>query len=111
MQDGAPPHYANSVRQFLYEKFSPQRVISRGCDIVWPPRSPDLNPLDFWFWGALKARVFHTNPPETLEELKERIIDECRRFTVEELQSATSSLLSRLQMVVENGGGHIEHRR
>ena len=108
MQDGAPPHYACIVRQFLYDKFSPQRVISRGCNIVWPPRSPDLNPLDFWFWGALKARVFHTSPPETLEELKARITDECSRFTAEELQSATSSLLTRLQMVLENGGGHIE---
>ena len=76
---------------------------------VTSPRSPNLNPLDFWFWGALKARVFHTDPPETLDELKARITDECRRFTVEELQTATSSLLTRLQVVVENGGGHIEH--
>ena len=55
MQDGAPPHY---VREFLNKNF-PSRVISWGCDIAWPARGPDLNPLDLWFWGMLKAKIYH----------------------------------------------------
>ena len=35
----------------------------------WPPRSPDLNPCDFYLWGYLKSRVY--NPLlNTLDELK-----------------------------------------
>ena len=47
MQDGAPPHFATEVRISI-EHFQ-LIVISRGCDIVWPSRSPDINPLDYWF--------------------------------------------------------------
>ena len=47
MHDGAPPHYAQSVRQFLDEKF-PDRWISRRGPIEWPARSPDLTPTDFF---------------------------------------------------------------
>ena len=49
MQDGAPPHFAINVRNYLTQTFGYDRVISRGCQHIWPPRSPDLNPLDFWF--------------------------------------------------------------
>ena len=39
-QDGAPVHYANTVRAWLNEKF-PDRWIGRGGPIEWPARSPD----------------------------------------------------------------------
>lgn len=51
-QDGAPPHYAVSVRNYLDRVF-PARWIGRRGTIEWPPRSPDLTPLDF-FMGSLK---------------------------------------------------------
>lgn len=47
MHDGAGPHYANNVHQYLHEEF-PDRWIGRGGPIVWPARSPDLNPLDYF---------------------------------------------------------------
>ncbi|GFV78559.1 hypothetical protein TNCV_1888651 [Trichonephila clavipes] len=27
------------------------RIISKRCKFTWPPRSPDLTPVDFWLWG------------------------------------------------------------
>ena len=108
MQDGAPPHFANIVRNYLYQTFSSDRVISRGCEIVWPSRSPDLNPLDYWFWGTLKARVFHRNAPTTLEDLKHRIVEECAQFTSEEMSTAVSSLWRRCALLEEVGGGHFQ---
>jgi len=65
--------------------FGENRVISRGFPQAWPARSSNLNPLDYWFWGTLKARVFHVDSPRTLEELKNRIIYECSRFTTGKL--------------------------
>ncbi|KAJ4437989.1 hypothetical protein ANN_13928 [Periplaneta americana] len=43
------------------------RIISRE---LWPPRSPDLSPSDFYLWGTLKNKVYASNP-HTLQELKD----------------------------------------
>jgi hypothetical protein len=58
MQDGAPPHIHKDVKSFLIEKFTSDRVISRNFAQFWPLRSPDLNPCDYWLWGALKGAVY-----------------------------------------------------
>jgi ERCC4-type nuclease len=41
----------------------------------WPPRSPDLTPLDFYLFGSLKTKVFR-NRIHTLEELQAAIVEE-----------------------------------
>ncbi|GAA51308.1 hypothetical protein CLF_105869, partial [Clonorchis sinensis] len=74
-QDGAPPHYSseNQVRTYLREQFSDERVIARGIPNFRPARSPDLTPLDYWFCGMIKARVYHENKPKNFVELRPRI--------------------------------------
>lgn len=47
-QDGAPPHYAMPVRQFLNETFPARWIGRRGQMMEWPPRSLDLTPLGFF---------------------------------------------------------------
>ncbi|XP_067204331.1 uncharacterized protein [Linepithema humile] len=54
--DGAPAHYSRRVREILNDRFS-DRWIGRGGPIVWPARSPDLNVLDYFVWGYIKALV------------------------------------------------------
>jgi hypothetical protein len=56
-QDGAPPHYANTVKAFLDQQF-PGKWIGRRGPITWPPKSPDLTPLDFFLWGYIKDFVY-----------------------------------------------------
>ena len=68
-QDGAPPHYALRVRDYLNEVF-PQRWIGGRGSIEWPPRSPDLTPMDFFFGGVVKNKVYEKNS-ETVHELKD----------------------------------------
>jgi len=55
--DGAPSHYTRHVMQHLNDTF-PNRWIRRGSTINWPPRSPDLTPLDFCLWGLMKSEVY-----------------------------------------------------
>jgi len=55
--DGAPPRFSQVVRQYLNYKF-PNRWIGRGGAQNWPPRSADLNPLDYDVWGYMKAMVY-----------------------------------------------------
>ena len=57
MQDGAPPHFATVVHEWLNARF-PGRWIDR-----------DLTPCDFFLWGLLKEQVYSPKPT-SLEELK-----------------------------------------
>ena len=45
--DGCPALYSRHVREYLNQTY-PHRWIGRGGEILWPSRSPDLNPLDFF---------------------------------------------------------------
>jgi len=54
-QDGAPPHCGLIDRDFLNETF-PNRWIGRNGPTTWPPRSPDITPLDFFFVGLCKRQ-------------------------------------------------------
>ena len=51
--DGATPHFAKCVRDFLDQTFPGRWLGRRGC-VDWPLRSADLTPLDFFFLGAAK---------------------------------------------------------
>ena len=83
-------------------------VISRGCERNWPSRSPDLTPVDYWFWGTLKARAFHYQSPRSLEHLRQRIQEECSRVTVEELRNAIASFPHPVDLMLQSGGRHFE---
>lgn len=56
-QDGAPPHSTELNLKLLKDNFG-SKVIARrfpelfGEGFAWPPYSPDLSPLDFFFCGA-----------------------------------------------------------
>ena len=69
--DGAPAHFFNASRQILDNNF-PNRWIGRGGPVAWPPRSPDLTPLDYFFWGHMKSLVYET-PVESEMDLLARI--------------------------------------
>ncbi|KAJ4439683.1 hypothetical protein ANN_07811 [Periplaneta americana] len=72
LHDGAPAHFSRTARHYLDRRF-PDRWIGRGGPIAWPPRSPNLNPLDFYLWGHLKSLVYSSPVPD-LESLRNRIV-------------------------------------
>jgi hypothetical protein len=39
----------------------------------WPPRSPDLTPCDFFFWGFVKDIVFVSPLSANPQDLRNRI--------------------------------------
>ena len=71
--DGAPSHYTRHVMQHLNKTF-PNRWIGHGSTINWPPRSPDLTPLDFCLWGLMKSEVYRKRV-DTQDELLVNILD------------------------------------
>ena len=52
--------------------FFEDRIISRRADVVWPPRSCDLSPLDCYLWGAVKDKCY-ADKPKTIDALKDNI--------------------------------------
>jgi hypothetical protein len=74
---------------------------------MWPARSPDLNPCDFYLWGHLKAVVY--NPlPKTLEDLKANITREIKKIPKNVLNSVFLNLENRCKKIISAQGGHIE---
>ena len=104
-QDGAPPHYAQTVRNFLDETF--QEWIGRRGTIEWPARSPDLTPPDFFLWGYLKDRVF-ARSPRNIPELKGILKEEFDTIPQDMVQKACHSVLNRCQVCIEIEGKQIK---
>lgn len=110
MHDGAPPHFCVAVRQFLNERFN-NKWIGRGAlpNQAWPARSPDLNPLDFFFWGHLKSIVYSV-PIQNEEHLRERIISGCEyiRNMPGIFENVRQSMRRRCDACIMTTGGHFE---
>ena len=108
-QDGAPAHRLRAVTTRLQELF-PNRVISLGQPHEWPPRSPDLTPLDFFLWGYVKDRVYR-QPPRNLRTLQQSItreIDALRR--TRKVRAAVGSMMDRARLCIQLNGAQVEGR-
>lgn len=107
-QDGAPCHRLIAVRDRLNQVFR-NRVVMLFNENEWPPRSPDLTPCDFFLWGYLKDRVFKT-PPENLQVLRQRIIDQCNilRENRAMIRNSVRHMRERTQRCIEQNGAHVE---
>ena len=50
-QDDATYHTAEATLDVLRPVFE-DHIISRRADVVWPPRSCVLSPLNYYLWGC-----------------------------------------------------------
>ena len=99
------------MRNKLDEKL-PGRWIGRRGPIEWPARSPDLTPLDFFFWGFIKDKVYKTKfDLADVEHLKEEITRRIEELKAnpELLRKVTGSVSGRVQQCLDAGGGHFEY--
>jgi len=106
-QDGCPAHNTRRVQEILRENFN-DRVISNRGPILWPARSPDLSPVDFYFWGAAKNEVYEFDPPETVQVLEARTRDVLRSINRNTIRRACRSVKDRCQKCVQQNGGHFQ---
>ena len=99
-QDGASPH---TSKNYLRSKFGEKFIDKKK----WPPRSPDLNPCDYFLWGYLKSRVY--NPlPKDLNDLKANIEREIKNISTD-TQNAILNFSKRCDLVIKAKGGHIDN--
>ena len=109
MHDGAPPHNYHIAHDHLNRTFHGRLIANRG-PIAWPPRSPDLSPIDFFLWGHLKTLVYAT-PVDSQEDLLGRIQNGCdhiRNNMPGVFGRVRNSMIRRCNTFIEVGGSSIE---
>ena len=106
-QDGAPCHTARANIAYLNRQFD-GRVVSKGADREWPPRSPDLNPCDFFLWGYLKSKVYYPKP-NNMNELQQAIEREIRQLSPDMCRKAVLDLRNRAENCINKNGKCFEN--
>lgn len=102
-QDGAPAHSAKSTISLLKKSFS--KVWCKG---IWPPYSPDLNPMDYSVWGILSSAI-QGRRFATLEALKTALRRAWNKITTEQLSCIVNSFRKRLKACIDADGGNFEY--
>ena len=72
---------------------------------LWPPNSPDLNPVNYSNWSVLREKVYHSRITD-LEELKTRLIDEWAQLDQSIFDAAIGQWRCRLHVCVRARGAH-----
>ncbi|KAF2351543.1 hypothetical protein FHG87_017702 [Trinorchestia longiramus] len=97
-QDSAPCHVSNHFLAWLEE---------HCYDLVtkhqWPPSSPDLNAMDYFFWRILENRtnrLLHTTKASLIASIKEH----CTSMDREIVKTACRSFRTRIERVIEAEG-------
>ena len=103
--DNATTHTSKRTMEFLRNKFPEENLISKP---LWPPRSPDLTPPDFYLFGYLKSKVYAALP-SSLEELKQSLTNEINAIQVSTLEKVFHSVEKRYKHCIQMRGAHIQH--
>jgi len=76
---------------------------------LWPPNSPDLNPVDYAIRGIMQERVYNKGKIANVEELRQRIVDEWERLDQRIIDGAVKEWRKRLRACAAAEGGQFEH--
>jgi hypothetical protein len=90
------------VKAFLDQQF-PGKWIGRRDPIAWPPRSPDLTPLDLFLWEYIKYLVCQSKVQD-VAELRCLITAVCEAETPVMLQNTWREVEYRL----DTKGAHVD---
>lgn len=87
----------------------PNKWIGNGGPTPWPPRSPDLNPCDYYLWGHLKQLVYEVEITDR-NQLIQRIHEAATRIRNSiNLLRIQENLVRRCELCIQAGGLSFEH--
>ena len=101
-QDSAPGHKAKSTQKWLKQHFA-----DHWSPDLWPPSSPDANPLDYGVWGVLKGKASNQHHA-TVDSLVQAVDDVWDNLSEDFIKKTCSRFRGRLEAIVAANGGHIE---
>ena len=103
-QDGAPAHRARETVELLGNK-TPDFI----PPTLWPPNSPDLNPVDYKIWSVMQERVYQTKVRD-IEDLRQRIMQVWDEFDQGIIDASVKQWRRLLRACVAANGGQFEHK-
>lgn len=103
-QDNATAHTSRQTTRYLTQTFGNRRIDKE----LFPPRSPDLTPVDFYLWGYLKDNVY-VNNPKTLDDLKSAITSCINSISKETLKNVSWNIVKRARLCASQDGKHFQH--
>jgi hypothetical protein len=103
-QDGAPAHRARETVELLRIE-TPDFI----PPTLWPPNSPDLNPVDYKVWSVLQERVYKTKVHD-IEDLRQRILDAWDELDQRIIDASVQQWRARLRACIAAEGGQFEHK-
>ena len=94
--DNDPKHTAKSVKEYLADQDF--KVM------IWPPQSPDLNPIENC-WSYLKQKIYQYDcPPKGIKELFARAETEWEGLSKEYVANLFESMPRRMKAVIKAKG-------
>jgi len=102
-QDSAPAHRARETIELLTME-APEFI----PPTLWPPNSPDLNPVDYKLWSIMQEKVYKKRIKDT-DELHARILTAWDEMDQRIIDAAIRQWGTRLRTCIKAKGGHFEH--
>ena len=103
-QDNAPAHRAHATVDLLSTE-TPAFI----PPTLWPPNSPDLNPVDYKLWLVIQQQVYKVKV-NNVDELRQRIQTVWDELDQRVIDKAIKQWRTRLRACVKAKGGHSEHK-
>jgi len=94
-QDSAPAHRARDTIELL-RRTTPDFI----APYMWPPNSPDLNPVDYAIWSIIEQRVYESRVHDN-DELRQRLLHVWRDLEQSLIDGAVDQRPIRLRWVIE----------
>ena len=99
--------YCNICNIWFLDATFPNKWTGRDGPTPWPPRSPDIIPLNFFLWRYVKDKVFSTPVPD-ITNLKARLTDGIATITEDMLENTRREIDYRLDVLRATKGAHVE---
>jgi len=103
-QDSAPAHRARETVELLTvetPEFIPRTL--------WPPNSPDLNPVDYEVWSVMQEKVYKKRIKD-IDKLHAHILTAWDEMDQSIIDKAVRQWCTRLYACIKAKGGHVEHK-
>ena len=82
------------------------RIISRRADVVWPPRTYDLTPLDYYLWGVVKDKCY-ADKSETIDALKDNIREAIGEIKLHTIDNVLKNWTDRVGYCMASRGSYL----
>ncbi len=103
-QDGAPSHTSKSTQKYLKGRLGSSRFWSKA---LWPPSSPNLNPLDYYAWQHVQSKACR-NSHSNIADLKASVDAVWAALTKDEIRKACNAFRTRIKACIAAKGGVFE---